>query len=239
MLYLTGTDFPFQTSNAALALALYGAGIPFHDPKAPLTNTYDAGTLKSMGYKGSVEAAMLDAFASGRKGHVEYGFRQTLEQPDAVKAFNRIRARVESGEDTGRIFLSLQHDLAAGIVSQVQALASAVHLIVLRWREEIGQWVLLPGFQIQRRQIARRDFDGAQLIRQAFLLNGFGEFAATVMDVRRAFLDLYKQVKPLVRLHRLGSPAGISERRVRMPGFLYHCHDTPNGVRRDLGVATR
>lgn len=237
---LTGTDFPFQTSNAALALSLYGAGVPFHDKDAPLTNTYTAETLRSMGYGGSIEAAMLEAFASGKKGHVEYGFKQTLNQPDAVTAFNGVRKRVEAGDETMKVFADLQHGLVAGTMSRAECLAAATHLVILRWRGELGLWAQMPGFGIQKRKQEAKDYDGEKLIEQTFILNGFPEFSAAVLGVRIAFLALWKQVKPLVSLHRAGKPYGKpDEEGVRMPGFLYHCADTSNDARRDLGIATK
>lgn len=73
---------PKQTNNAALAIALHCAGVPwlkFQGVTMPGFNLYSRDFLKSMGCAGDIDTAIKDLFTRGIPGQIVYQFERTPE----------------------------------------------------------------------------------------------------------------------------------------------------------------
>lgn len=236
--HFTRGDFPYQTGNVALAFTLYLSGIPFADENNPLVNSYDAKTLTRLGFPGAIEEQAAAAFAQGVKGNVEYGFAQTIQMQDVKDAFDAHQKAAALTDDRASTLVGrLLESLTAGILSQPQAIAGSTCIVLKRWRLELPEWHQNRDFTLQEQKHIATDYNAAELARGVLLAGGFFPFAAVVMDARAAFLKLWRNYPPQIRLHRAGRPNRDGE-RVKMPGFVYFTH-AENDTRRNLGIPTK
>lgn len=237
--HLSRADFPWQTSNAALAFTLYISGISFADEKCPLTNTYDGATLKKKGFEGDIEEQAAAAFAAGIKGRVVYGFEHALRLDEAVKAFDAQQKAVEATADLAATLVREQlQSLATGILSPTEAISGATCIVLKRWREELNEWERNREYTMQRQKHKIGNFNGRELAEKTFLAGGFFPFAAVIMDARQAFLKLHFNYQPLIELHRGGKPNQDGD-RVKMPGFIYFSPNAERETRRNIGAPTK
>lgn len=108
-------DQPFKTDNSILAFALYMAQASFFDDSQPCVNWYTIGQLRAH-YKGvKPQAAAIQAVKDGRKGTVDYMFRQpddrllrafqdeiTLIEKSDQLACDRVKEIMEAYASKGR-----------------------------------------------------------------------------------------------------------------------------------------
>jgi hypothetical protein len=130
---------PFVTSNAALAFALYSAGIPFADPRKPCRNIYseeivfrigggkkdgDGHVIKSSRYAGMpFEDAVNRAFSEDKKGHVEFLFDHPKGLTKLCAAFADQEREFKEKDIVGSVLLSdIMTKIANGTVSQQEGL---------------------------------------------------------------------------------------------------------------------
>lgn len=233
-------ELPLDTSNLALAFALYLAGIPFSDESSPVVNIYDAGVLRSLGYEGQgIETAALDAYNSGKPGMLRFGFYRSLEIGEALKAFDDRQRALKRDNRPAAVFVREDIErLTAGFITQTEAIAAAACVIVKRWREELAEWKLHRSFRIERNKHKTRDAEGCEAMKRALMVGDFYLLAAVVMDARQPFLDLWKRFPPMIQIRKKGSSRREGDITI-VPGFVTYTPGLENQYRKDLGVKPR
>jgi hypothetical protein len=130
---------PFVTSNAALAFALYSAGVPFMDPRHPCRNIYteesvfrigggrkddDGNVIRASRYAGlSFEAAIEQAFSENKKGHVEYYFQRPKGLKKLCEAFAAQEREFNEKDVIGAELLAgIMNKIADGTITQQEGL---------------------------------------------------------------------------------------------------------------------
>lgn len=240
----SGADLPLTTSNAALAFCLYIAGIPFQDDNHPLSNVYDAETLRKLGYERTpIEEAVGLAFAAGKKGTVEYGFKKALRIGEALEGFTAVQKLLAASDIKGAdIVLETMRRHAGGLLSLPEALSGAACAVLKTWREELKLWEGVKRFTAQQQRNRKNDSDARETAEKVFLAGEPFAFLAVIMDARAVFLDLHKKFPPIIRLHRAGSVSSQKLGRntlAKHPGFAFYTPETSNEIRKDLGVPRR
>lgn len=98
---------PFRTQDALLAACLYFAGVPFWETRQPCVHRYNADILNRLGYSGiPLQEAAEKAWASKKRGNVEYLFKWPKEMRRLIKAFHDEERQITKGEGTAAERLS-------------------------------------------------------------------------------------------------------------------------------------
>jgi hypothetical protein len=234
-------ELPFTTGNAALAFCLYIAGIPFQDDDQPLTNTYSAEILHKLGYeKTPIEEAVKLAFAAGKKGHIEYGFKRALRIGEAMQGFKDAEKTIKDSETNCAVLVQdFIRGHARGLLSLPEALSAASAVTLKRWRDELKHWEQNRKFSHQVNRNLVQHHDARELAEKMFMAGEPFAFMAVILDARAVFLKLPERYPPIIRLRRAGSTSTRDEgkRKVaRHPGFAFYTPDTENSIRKDLRV---
>lgn len=92
----------FTTQNRALALALMTAGCTLHqsESEGPVSNLYTVGKLREIGMGGqglSIEQAAIKAVNAKKPGILSYFFVRDEELEKAIKAWDSVVAKLNSG----------------------------------------------------------------------------------------------------------------------------------------------
>lgn len=103
---------PFDTANAALAFALYQAGVEFQDASQPVFTVYSEAGLKAKGYTGgTIRQLAQRAFDEHVKGNTRYVFKPDSDVRELAAAYDDQRKALETGTGTGaQVIQSLQTD---------------------------------------------------------------------------------------------------------------------------------
>lgn len=232
-------DLPFQTNNAAIAFCLYISGIPFADEKAPLCNEYTAPILKKLGYSGDIEAATNAAYLDGFHGNLSYAFTRTLDLPDSLQSYLDTETALAGSSVTGRAMcLGIMERHRSGLLSATQALSGASCAILKTWRQEKRGWEQSMDWinEVARRKLD--DIDAAESAKEIFLTGNFICFAAAIMEARTAFLNLWRNYPPTIRLRHKGNPH-TEGKKTTYPGGVYFTTNTENAGRKDIGAPTK
>lgn len=239
-------ELPFQTSNAALAFALYLAGVPFADNKQPLVNIYNGDTLRAMGYKGiSHEVAANLAISDGKKGHVEYGFQHVPELEECKNAFNRLRSVSAYPEpDIAGHIRILRENVSTGHLTLAEAIAGVAGVIFDQWPEQLTQWKSTDGYQQEMKWQAANEADAREHVTQRFLAGSEMGLVAAIMVARKSLTQLWKNYPPIISIRREGRVttarnADGNGKTKRGPGSALYTPNAGNDIRRYLRVPTR
>jgi hypothetical protein len=148
---------PFSTNNAALAFALYSAGIPFADPRKPCRNIYSAEILFRIGggekdddgnvtrpsrYAGmSLENAASIAFSEFEKGRIEYIFQRTKGISRLCEAFAAQEREFKEKDIIGsELIAEIMKKIADGTLLQQEGLVRLACVNLKMRTAFMGQW---------------------------------------------------------------------------------------------------
>jgi hypothetical protein len=142
---LQPVDQPFSTAHAILAFSLHMAGIPFADPQIPCSNFYDEKILSNLGYKGmELEAGARAAFKAGKKGHLEFHFRQVPRLGPLLQAFREQQAEIENKESpplaAAERSKEIIESVATGAMHKDEAILRLSYINLKMRREFLDLW---------------------------------------------------------------------------------------------------